>query len=106
MKTKQFLYLFIILLVFQLSSCRQTRKERKSSSIIQAEQLNLENEDQKNLIEIDFLKLTGDTIFVPVKNDEVLTKQSETYGADEYLGIIVRSLTEIKKIVEIINFKY
>jgi len=145
MKTEQFLYIFIILLVLQLSSCNQVRNERKSSSITQVEKLNLEKEDIKQMtwyadwdsvlmdivfkegekfdsvkkdqkkliellnrykqIEIEFLRLAGDTIFVNVKNDEVLTEQLGTCGADEYLGIVVLTLTEIKGIGKV-NFDF
>jgi len=52
-------------------------------------------------IYIEFLKSSHDTIFITVKNEESLTEQMGTCGADEYLGMIVLTLTEIEGIEQV-----
>ena len=53
------------------------------------------NIEKQQLLSFDFVKQSGDTIWIKIPDATYLTQQSGSTGADEHLGTIVYNLTEL-----------
>ena len=56
-------------------------------------------------IHTDFVKISGDTIFIAIKESTYLTQQIGTTGAYDFMGTATYTLTELKGI-HCVNFNF
>jgi len=74
------------------------RKTVKKDTLTYKKLINLINTDYNNLVHIDFLRISDDTIFVTIKNPDYLTHQMGSSGANEFMISTTFTLTELSGI--------
>lgn len=63
------------------------------------------NSNYSGKVNIDFVKVSNDTIFIEIIDSECLTQKMGTTGADEFMIITTFTLTELNNI-NLVNYKF